>query len=130
MGLLKKGINIGKTIAKRVKAFPVYSKEPKKHKKKLLPWILCPDFIVKPPKVVNAAASEKDYSFSIQIFSGTRRNLDKALNHMISCGKKEIEAGNKRFWLHAVSYKIQRKAISMAELKYIFRVRQIPEEIS
>ena len=130
MGVFKTGTNIGKTIARRVKGFPVYSKEPKKQKKKLLPWILCPDFIVKPPKVISAAAKEKDYSFSIQIFSGTRRNLDRALNHMISCGKKEIEAGNKRFWLHAVNYSIQRKAISMAELKYIFRVRQIPEEIS
>lgn len=130
MGVFKTGTNIGKTIARRVKGFPVYSKEPKKQKKKLLPWILCPDFIVKPPKVISVAAKEKDYSFSIQIFSGTRRNLDKALNHMISCGKKEIEAGNKRFWLHAVNYSIQRKAISMAELKYIFRVRQIPEEIS
>ena len=126
MGIFKTGTTIGKTIAGRVKGFPVGEKKPKKQ---VTCWILCPDFRVRPPKVVDKEASEKDYSFSILIFSDTREELHEALDHMIHCGQEEIEAGNKRFWLHAVKHSVRHRGFFQAELKYIFRVRQLPEEI-
>ena len=130
MGIFKPGIPIGKTIAKRIKGFPVWEKEPaKKPKKKLTCWILCPDFRVRPPKTVDNEAAKKNYNFSVLIFSDTRGELKEALDHMIRCGYEEIEAGNKRFWLYAVKHSTQHKALFQAELKYIFRVRQLPEEI-
>lgn len=128
--IFKTGINIGKAIAGRVKGFPVYNEEPKKKLKRPSCWIICPHFIVKPPKTVSKMAGEKNYNFSVVIFSRTRKVLLEALNHMIRCGYEEIEAGNKRFWLHAVKHSIRHKALFQAELKYIFRVKQIPEEIS
>jgi len=79
--------------------------------------------------MVSKEASEKNYSFSVLIFSYTREELHRALDHMIRCGYEEIEAGDKRFWLYAVKHSFQHKALFQAELKYIFRVRQIPEEI-
>jgi len=131
MGILNKGTAIGKTIAQRVKGFPVWEEVPKKKlKKKATCWILCPDFRVKLPKVISKEATEKSYSFSVSIFSETREELQEALDHMIRCAYEEIEAGNKRFWLHAVKHSIQHKMLFQAELKYIFRVRQLPEEIS
>lgn len=130
MGIFNKGTNIGKTIAQRVKGFPVWEKEPKKKpKKKPTCWVICPDFRVKTPKVVSKEGSEKDYKLSVQIFSETRKEALAALNHMIRCGKEEIEAGNKQFWLHCVTYGIQHKALYLVELKYIFRLKQLPEEI-
>lgn len=129
--IFKMGVNIGKAIAGRVKGFPVGNKKPKKKPrgKSQTCWIACPDFKVKPPKIVSREAAEKNYSFSVFISSETRKELLEALNHMIRCAYEEIEAGNKRFWLHAVSHKLQHKGLFQAELKYIFRVRQIPEEI-
>jgi len=133
MGIFKSGINIGKAIADRVTAFPVGEKKPKKKSrgKSSTCWVHCPDFRVKMPKVVSQAAAEKDYSFTIKISSETRKECLKALDYMISCGRdEEIEAGSKRFWLHAVTYGIRHEGLFLAELTYIFRVRQIPEEIS
>ena len=131
MRIFKTGTAIGKTIAGRIKGFPVWEKEPKKKpRRKPTCWILCPDFRVKAPKVINAAEREKDYNFSIEIFSETQEECSEALDHMIRCGQKEIEAGDKRFWLYAVNHSIVHKRLFLAKLKYIFRVRQIPEEIS
>jgi len=132
MGIFKPGVNIGKAIAGRVKGFPVGEKKPKKKRRgdSHSCWILCPSFHMKPPKKISREAAEKDHNYSIFIFSESSKERDEALNHMIRCGQEEIEAGNKRFWLHAVNYKLQHKALFQAELKYIFRVRQIPEEIS
>ena len=130
MSILKPGTPIGKIITKRVTDFSVWEKEPaKKPKKGLTCWILCPDFRARAPKVVSKEASEKNYSFSVLIFSRTREELHKALDHMIRCGYEEIEAGDKRFWLYAVKHSFQHRALFRAELKYIFRVRQLPEEI-
>lgn len=130
MNIFNTGTAIGKTIAKRVTGFPVWEKEPKKKpKKESTCWILCPDFRVKAPKVVSKEASEKNYSFSVLIFSETRNECSEALDHMIRCGQEEIEAGNKRFWLYAVKHSVQHRRLFQAELKYIFRVRQLPEEI-
>lgn len=129
MSILKPGTAIGKTIASRVKGFPVWEKEPKRKKKLPTCWIRIPTYNVKPPKQVDSGAAGKNYPLSIQIISETREELIKALNHMINCGLKEIEAGDKRFWLHAVQHKIQHKTLFRADLKYIFRIRQIPEEI-
>ena len=130
MGIFKTGTPIGRTMAKRVKSFPVWEETPKKKpKKRPTCWILCPDFRATAPKVVSKEAGEKSYGFTVQIFSETREELHKALNHMIRCGQEEIEAGNKRFWLHAVNYSLQHSGLFQAKLKYIFRVRQLPEEI-
>lgn len=127
MGLFKKGVNIGKIIANRVKDFPVCEKEPKK---KLARWITCPDFSVKLPKAINKEEKERNYNFSITIFSEHRDELEEMLDYMIHCGKEDIKAeGNKFFWLHAVNYSIQHKMLFQATLKYIFRVEQFPEEI-
>lgn len=122
----KRGVNIGKAIAGRVKGFPVRSGEPKK---KSARWIVCPDFRVRPPKKVDSEAGKKDYCFSVLIFSRDHGECLRMLDHMIRCGQEEIEAGNKRFWLHAVKHKVQHRGFFQAELKYIFRVRQLPEEI-
>lgn len=130
MSIFKPGTPIGKMIAKRVTGFSVWEKEPvKKLKKELTCWILCPDFKARAPKVVSKEAGEKNYSFSVLIFSKTRKELQEALDHMIRCAYEEIEAGNKRFWLYAVKHSFQHRALFRAELKYIFRVRQLPEEI-
>lgn len=130
MSIFKTGTTIGKTIAKRVTGFPVWEKEPMKEPmKKHTCWIICPDFRVRSPKTVDKEASEKSYSFSVLIFSKTRKECSEVLDHMIRCGQKEIEAGDKRFWLHAVDYSLQHTVLFQAELKYIFRVRQLPEEI-
>jgi len=131
MGIFKTGVDIGKTVAGRVKGFSAGGTTPKKKPrgKRSTCWIICPSFHVKAPKVVSAAAREKDYAYSVEIFSTTRKEWMKALDHMISCGKEEIKEKNKRFWLHAVTYGIQHKALFQGELKYIFRVKQIPDEI-
>lgn len=128
MGIFKPGTAIGKAISKRVEGFPVWEKEPAKKPKTVTCWILCPDFRVKPPKTVDAETGKKYYSFSVMIFSTTRKELAEALDHMIRCGYEEIEAGDKRFWLHAVKHSIHHTTLFQAKLKYIFRVRQIPEE--
>lgn len=130
MQILKTGTAIGKTIAKRVEGFRVWEEMPKKMpKKKLTCWILCPDFRVKAPKVLSPAAAEKDYIFTVEIYSDTREEAQRALDHMIRCGNEEIEAGNKRFWLHATGYSTVHKGLYWIRLTYIFRVRQLPEEI-
>ena len=131
MQIFPKGTAIGKTIAGRVRGFRVWEKLPKKMpRKKPTCWILCPDFRVKMPKVVTKAASEKDYNFTVQIFSESRAECSEALDHMIRCGQEDIGAGNKRFWLNSVTYGIRHQALFKAELTYNFRVRQAPEEIS
>lgn len=130
MKIFPKGTAIGKTIAGRVQGFHVWEKLPKKMpKRKPTCWILCPDFRAKAPKVVTQPAGEKDYNFTVQIFSETRAECIKALDHMIRCGQENIEAGDKRFWLNAVTYGIQHQALFKAELTYNFRVRQIPDGI-
>jgi len=126
MDIFKRGVNIGKVIAGRVKGFPVRSGEPKK---KPASWIECPDFRVRPPKTVDNEAGKKEYYFSVLIFSRDHGECLKMLDHMIRCGQEEIEAGNKRFWLHAVKHWVFHRGLFQAELKYIFRVRQLPEEI-
>lgn len=129
MQIFKTGTAIGKTIASRVKGFPVWKELPKKKpKKKPTCWILCPDFRVKAPKVVSSAAAEKDYVLTIEIYSETREEAQRALDHMLRCGKEEIEAGNKRFWLHATGHSIVRKGLFWVRLTYIFRVRQVPDK--
>lgn len=129
MSILKPGTAIGKTIASRVKGYPVCEKEPKRKKKIPTCWIRIPTYNVKPPKRVDRGAGEKNYPLFIQIFSETRAELIEAVDHMIRCGYEEIEAGDKRFWLHAVNIAVQHRAIFRADLKYIFRLRQLPEEI-
>ena len=126
MSIFKRGVNIGKAIAGRVKGFPVHNGDPKK---KPARWVVCPDFRVRPPKTVDNEAANKDYSFSVLIFSRDRDECLRMLDHMIRCGQEEIEAGNKRFWLHAVKQSVRHRGNFQAELKYIFRVRQVPEEI-
>ena len=132
MGIFKPEIDIGKVIAGRVKGFPVGEKKPKKKArgKDLTCWVICPSFRVKSPKVIDQAEAGKDYSYLIMIYSTTRTEVLKALDYMIRCGKEEIEDGNKRFWLHATTYGIQHRALFSIELRYTFRVRQIPEQIS
>lgn len=131
MEIFKPGVNIGKAIADRVQGFPVGEKRPKKKPKgkSHTCWIICHSFKVKPPKLIDKTASEKSYSFSVFIYGETRQEVLKALNHMIRCGYEEIEVGDKRFWLYAVKHSVQHRALFQAELKYIFRVYQIPEEI-
>jgi hypothetical protein len=126
MNIFKQSIDIGKVIAKRVNGFPVYSGMPKK---KPARWAVCPDFRVRPPKTVDNEAANKDYSFSVLIFSRDREECLGMLDHMIDCGREEIEFGDKRFWLHAVKQSVRHRGNFQAELKYIFRVRQVPEEI-
>jgi hypothetical protein len=126
MELFKRGENIGKVLAGRVKDFPTFLKEPKK---KPARWAVCPDFTVRPPRVVSKEASEKNYRFSVLIYSSDREDCLEMLDHMIRCGQEEIESGNKRFWLYAVKHSIRQSGLFQAELTYIFRVRQVPEEI-
>ena len=137
MQIFKSGINIGEIIANRVISYPILEKDPKKKRKskrktqKMPPcWIICPDYIVKPPKVIDPEASKKDYNLTVNIFSDTRKERDEALDHMIRCGQEEIEAGNKRIWLYGSTHSIQRRGFWEAELRYIFRVKKAPEEIS
>lgn len=130
MSISKTGVNIGKAVAGRVRDFPVYNEEPKKKpKKQPTCWAICPDFRVRPPEAVDNEAGKKDYSFSILIFSETRKERDDALDHMIRCAQKEIATEDKRFWLYAVDYSLHHTVLFQAKLKYIFRVRQLPEEI-
>jgi len=130
MSMFKTGVNIGKAIAKRVTGFPVYNEEPKKKpKKQPTCWAICPDFWVRPPKTVDNEAGKKNYSFSIMIFSETRKEREEALDQMIRCAQEEIATEDKRFWLYAVDYSFHHTVLFQAELKYIFRVRQLPEEI-
>lgn len=129
MQIFKTGTAIGKTVAGRVRGFRVWEKLPKKMpRRKPTCWILCPDFKVKTPKAVTQAVSEKDYNFTVEIFSETRAECNKALDHMIRCGQENIEVGDKCFWLNAVTYGIQHQALFKAELTYNFRVRQIPDK--
>jgi len=93
-------------------------------------WIVCPHFIMQPPKVVDLEAGRKEHYYTVQIFSEKRQERDEMLDHMIRCGQEEIEAGDKRIWLHAVKHSTGRAAFFQAGLKYIFRVKQAPEEIS
>lgn len=136
-------INIGKTIADRVKGYPVLEKEPKKKARKARSgvkskpkkeppcWIVCPSFIVEPPKrVISREELEKEYPLTIKIYGETRKERDEALDHMIRCGQKEIEAGDKRFWLYGFKQSVQRRGFWEAELEYFFRVKQLPEKIS
>lgn len=139
MTIYEPGVNIGKAIADRIRGYPVLEKEIKrrprektkrKPRKRPACWIVCPNFIARPPKTMSRGAGEKPYSFSVLILSETRKERDEALGHMIRCGQEEIKAGNKRFWLHAVEYGLQHSALFRAELKYIFRLRQSPGKIS
>ena len=130
MRIFLKSTAIGKIIAGRVRDFRVWEKLPKKMPKRMPTcWVICPDFRVKAFKVVTRAISEKDYNFTVQIFSETRAECSKALDHMIRCGQEDIEAGNRCFWLNAVTYGIRHQALFKAELTYNFRVKQLPEKI-
>jgi len=120
MKILRKGVDVGKVIADRVKGYPVGTKEPEK---KPPCWIVCPSFKLKAPKTVTKEGAERDHSYTIQIFSETEKQRKEALDHMIRCGQKEIADGSKRFWLHAVTYGFQDEALFTAELRYIFRVK-------
>lgn len=137
------GINIGKTIADRVKGYLVLKKELKKRirkvksgvknkpKKRPPCWIICPSFIVEPPKRVTSKEQlEKEYPLTVTIYGETRKERDEALDYMIRCGQEEIEAGDKRFWLYGFKQSVRRRGFWEAELKYFFRVKQVPEEIS
>lgn len=131
MRFLKTGTNIGQIISSRTRGYPVWQKLPKKEpRRKPTCWILCPDYWVKAPKTIIQTASEKDYSFSIKIFSETRAECSEALDHMIRCGQTAIQAGDKAFWLYAVNHSIVKKGLFLARLTYIFRVSKIPDEIS
>jgi len=129
-------INIGEIIASRIRGYPFLEKEPKvtkrarKKPKKTPPcWIICPHFTVKPLRlVVTKEELETEYSFKVKIYAESRVLRDEALVHMITCGKEEIEAGNKFIWLNGYKQSIQRQAFWEAELVYFFRVKQCPEE--
>lgn len=129
-------INIGEIIAGRIKGYPYLEKEPEKPKrarkkpKKMPPcWIICPHFIVKPLRLlVTKEEPETEYSFKVKIYAESRALRDEALAHMITCGKEEIEAGDKLICLNGVKQSIQRRGFWEAELEYFFRVKY-PEEI-
>ena len=134
-------INVGEIIASRIRGYPYMEEEPKKRVRKGKPkkkpkkgppcWIICPSLIVQPPKILNTREQrEKNYCLTVNIYSETRKERDEALDHMIRCGQEEIEAGNKRIWLHGSMHSIQRRGFWEAELKYNFRVKKAPEEIS
>jgi hypothetical protein len=129
MQIFPKGTAIGKIIMKRVKGFPIWHELPKKKpKRKLSCWIICPDFRVKAPKVISEEMTKKDHLLTIEIYSETREEAKRALDYMINCGKEEIEAGNKRFWLHATGHSMVHKGLFWVRLTYIFRVRQLPDK--
>lgn len=125
----RKGTAIGKAVAKRVEKYPVFEEPPKTAPRKTC-WVIVPAYTAPAlPKTLNEAARKKDYSFTVHIFSTTRAQAVTALDYLIVCGGMEIPAGNKRFWLHAVTYGIQHTDLFKVRLTYIFRARQIPEEI-
>lgn len=129
MSIFKKDkVAIGKEIASRCKRYPVWEDNPKKSAKKSAVWIRVPIYSVKPPKHVDREAEDQDYPLFVRIFAETRAGAREALDYMIGCGREEIEAGDKRFWLYAVKHSVRHSGLFQAELKYIFRVRQIPEE--
>lgn len=133
-------VNIGEIIASRIKGYPFLEKEPKvkrarkgaKSKPKKTPpcWIICPHFTVKPLRLlVTKEELETEYGFKVKIYATSRKERDEALVHMIACGKKEIEVGDKLIWLNGYKQSIQRRGFWEAELEYFFRVKEIPEEI-
>jgi hypothetical protein len=129
MKTVKKGTAIGKVVAGRVEGYPVFEESPKETPKKAC-WVVVPDYTAPAlPRTLSEAAAGKDYRFTAHIFSATRTQAEAALDHLIVCGGDEIPAGDKRFWLHAVTYGIQRAGLFKVSLTYIFRARQIPEEI-
>jgi hypothetical protein len=129
MAIFKKRLNIGKVIYDRVKGFPVMKKEPKK---KLARWIICPDFKIKPPKMLDREERDENYCYSVLAYSSSHSEIYEMLDYLIRCGKEPVEADNVRFYLHAVKHEISRvkaKQLFQAQIQYIFRAEESPEEI-
>jgi len=129
MAIFKKRIDIGKAIASKVKLFPVFSKEPKK---KPARWAECPEFKIKPPKASSREERDRDYSYSVSVYSRNHSEIYKMLDYMIECGKEPIEAERIKLQLHAVRHSVHRirgTSLFLAKIRYIFRAEQCPEEI-
>ena len=127
--------SLGKAIAERINpSYTVWEKLPKKPlKKHPKTYIICPDFKVRLPrgKFLTLEQQEETYKFTVQMFCTTRKEATLMLNHMITCGKKEVVAGKFVFWLHAVNYgNISKAGVIQTNLTYTFMLRQLkPKEI-
>jgi len=119
-------INIGEIIADRVKDYTVWVKLPKKLlKRHPATFIICPDFPVKIPKVLTEGADKAPHTFTVKITAPTKPELRKVLDHMIQCAKKAVIVGNKQFELYRFSESTVKIGVHLADLTYIFRLRQL-----
>ncbi len=117
---------LGKVIADRVKGYTVWVKLPKKLlKRHPTTFIICPDFPVKIPKVLTEGAEKAPHTFTVKITAPTKPELRKALEHMIQCAKEAVIAGNKQFELYRFRESTVKIGVYLADLTYIFRVRQL-----
>jgi hypothetical protein len=127
MSVFKKRIDIGKTIAGRIIGYPAVRREPKTPPKC---YIICPDLKISPPKKLKG---DEQYEYSVIAYSENQKTAMEMLDKLLRWGRREIEARDLRFWLHAVKHSIRHvkgKPLFRADLKYIFRVEEIQEEIS
>lgn len=129
MGILKRGENIGRILAGRVRDFPTFLKQPKK---KPARWAVFPDFRVRVPKRIDREEGERDYPYDVSISSADRCEIYSMLDHAISIGTAEMETDRAIFWLHAVRHSVRRvrgENLFQANLTYILRVKPVPEQI-
>ena len=125
----KNEVDIGKTIAAKIKGIPIRNEEPKKETARASRWVICPDFVVKLPETVSNEAAQTDHIFSVLAQAKTREDCRKILGQLLIWGSETIKADDKRIYLHAVKHSIRLQGnYYRAELEYTFRVYQIPEE--
>lgn len=120
-------INIGEKIRERIEGYTAWAKLPKRKLKKhsRTSYILCPDFKVTIPEVLTKEASEASHKFTIKIVTRTRVALEKALGYMIACASEDIIAYDKRFELCGSHQSTVKIGMHMADLTYIFKLRQL-----
>ena len=127
--------SLGRAVNERINpAYTVWEQLPKKPlKKHPKTYIICPDFKVRLPrnKFLTPEQQEETYKFAVQMFCTNRKEATSMLNHMITCGKKEVVAGKFVFWLHAVNYSnVSKAGVIQTSLIYTFKLRQLrPREI-
>ncbi len=126
MSVLKKKIDIGKVMVGRVTGYPTARKEPKTPPKQ---YILCPDFKVAPSKKLKG---DEQFEYSVTAYSEDHKTAAEMRDRLLHWGNEDIEARGFRFWLHAVNHSIRHvrgRPLFRADIKYIFRVERIQEEI-
>jgi len=120
-------VNLGGIMRSKIQGLSVF--DDKDETRDIPRWVEMPWTML---TVAGEWNEDEDIALPVSIYSRGYQDALSLLDYMIGIGTEGVETDGVRVWLHAVQHAVKRvigKVLYKVELRYIFRLKRIPEVI-